>query len=130
MEFKRKQNVLRHKLGFRVAVCIVSLIGTLLYLRFNDNTSLWGMLVGLSGSALVWSLVELFDFFIQTFFQFESERNAFFGITIEYLCKMKNIIRENDKEIPMHDLRKILEELYDKMNEFVFDSNIYPGFSD
>lgn len=126
MEFKRKQKVLRQKFIFRVLICIVSLICSMLYLRFNDDSSLWGMIVGLSGSALVWSLVELFDFFIQTYFQFESERNVFLGITVGYFCKMKKIIRENDKKIPMQDLRKIVEELHDKMNEFVFDGKIYP----
>lgn len=72
MEFKRKQTVLRQKFWFRFAVCAASIISGFLYLILNDNTSFWGMIVGICGSALVWSLVELFDFFIHTFYQYES----------------------------------------------------------
>lgn len=126
MEFKRKQRVLRNKFWFRIIICILSLLGIAFYLLYKINTSLWSIIIGVCGSALVWSLVELVDFIIQTHYQYESERNTFFGIISNHFCKMKTIIRENDNEIPMHDLKKIVNELYDETNKFIFSSNIYP----
>lgn len=126
MELKRKQNVLRNKFWFRVVICLCSLLGSALYLAFKSSTELWTIITGVCGSALVWSLVELVDFFVQTHYQYESERNTFFGIVTNHFSKMKNIIRANDKEIPMHDLREIVRDFYDETNNFIFNSNVYP----
>ena len=126
MELKRKQNVLRNKFWFRVVICLCSLLGSALYLAFKSSTELWTIITGVCGSALVWSLVELVDFFVQTHYQYESERNTFFGIVTNHFSKMKNIIRANDKEIPMHDLREIVRSFYDETNNFIFNSNVYP----
>lgn len=126
MEFKRKQNVLRQRFGFRFIVCLASLIGSGLYLMCeNTSEPLWGVILGLCGSALVWALVELFDFFIQTNHQYESERNAFWGFTMDYFRKMKTIIRTDVNNISMHELHTIICNLYEELNKFVFESNIY-----
>ena len=126
MEFKRKQTALRQKLSFRIIICVLSLLGSGLYLFFNDNTSMWGVIIGICGSALVWSLVELFDFFVQTFYQYESERNAFLGLLSNDFGRIKTIIRANKDEIPMHEIKGIVTELYDNLNSFIFGNNIYP----
>lgn len=126
MEFKRKQTALRQKLSFRIIICVLSLLGSGLYLFLNDNTSMWGVIIGICGSALVWSLVELFDFFVQTFYQYESERNIFLGLLSNDFGRMKTIIRANKDEIPMHEIKEIVTELYDNLNSFIFGNNIYP----
>lgn len=128
MEFKRKQKVLRQKFCFRVIVCVLSLIVSVIYLKCNDNiNNLWSVIIGVSGSALVWSLVELVDFFVNTFYQYESERNILFGFVFEYFGKIKQVIRANiDNEIPMHEIKKYINELYDEVNNFIFSNSIYP----
>ncbi len=126
MEFERKQAVLQQRFWFRAIVCIVSLAGSVLYLIFNDNTSFWGLTIGICGSALVWSLVELFDFFVQTYYQYESERNTFWGVVMEHFSRMKTIIRASSDEIPMQELKAVVNELYNEINPFIFNSNIYP----
>lgn len=127
MEFKRKQKVLRQKFWFRFIVLAFSILGSYLYVKYNDKTDLWGVIIGICGSALVWSLVELVDFFVNTFYQYESERNEFFGFVFEYFKKIKQVIRANfDKELPMHEIRKYVNELYEEMNNYIFSNNVYP----
>ena len=67
MELKRKQKVLRNKFLFRVFVCIFALVGSALYLLPKKDSDLWTIIIGACGSALVWALVELFDFFVQRY---------------------------------------------------------------
>lgn len=126
MELKRKQRALRQKFWFRVGVCAVSLAGVVLYLGLNNDSALWGTVIGICGSALVWALVEIFDFFIQTAYQYESERNMFWRIKSECFGKMKTIIRQSPNEIPMHDINTCAVELYDRTNEFIFSASVYP----
>lgn len=126
MEFKRKQSVLRKRFWFRFIVCIAALLGSFLYLTPGQKSDVWTVIIGVCGSALVWALVELVDFFVQTHYQYESERNTYIGMLTEYFCKMKSIIRANKDSIPMHELRVVVDELYEETNRYVFNSNIYP----
>lgn len=126
MEFKRKQNVLRQKFWFRVSVCILSILFSISYIVCSGKSVVWGVIIGICGSALVWSLVELVDFFINTFYQYESERNTFLGLVFEYFSKMKQIIRSNKDDISMHEIKTNVDELYNEMNNFIFSSNVYP----
>lgn len=126
MEFKRKQSVLRKRFGFRLLICCASLLGSVLYLACDNKAEpIWGVVLGLCGSALVWALVELFDFVIQTHHQYESERNACWGFVMDHFRDMKKIIRADTDNIPMHELRKIVNALYNELNKFVFSSNVY-----
>lgn len=126
MEFKRKQSVLRKRFWFRLIVCIAALLGSFWYLTPGEKSDVWTVIIGVCGSAMVWALVELVDFFVQTHYQYESERNTYLGMLTEYFCKMKSIIRANKDSIPMHELRGIVDELYEETNRYVFNSNIYP----
>ena len=101
MELKRKQGVLRKRFGFRLLVCLASIIGSVVYLIHDDvSKPIWGVILGLCGSALVWALVELFDFVIQTHHQYESERNVFWGFVLDYFRMMK------EKQLPTAKRRK------------------------
>ena len=126
MEFKRKQTVLRQKFGFRFLVCILSLFGCCLYLKHNEQCPLlWGMILGLCGSALVWALVELIDWVIHTHYHYESERNSFYFLQENYFQKMKSCIKSDINNIPMYELSSIVSDLYDAMNKFLFSSEVY-----
>ena len=126
MELKRKQGVLRKRFGFRLLVCLASIIGSVVYLIYDDvSKPIWGVILGLCGSALVWALVELFDFVIQTHHQYESERNAFWGFVLDHFRMMKDEIRADVDNIPMHELHRIVKDLYGELNKFVFSSNVY-----
>lgn len=125
MEFKRKQKVLRQKFGFRVIVCIAALVVSGLYLKQNSDLPIWGVVIGVCGSAFAWSIVEIFDFIINTFFQYENERNDFFKFTTNYWGKIKNVIRSDKENIPTHEIKKIVDEFYDELNSFIFSSNVY-----
>ncbi len=126
MEIKRKQNVLRNKFWFRIAICLLAFTTSIIYLFLNNDSHFWSVIIGVSGSALVWALVELVDFFIQTQYRYESERNTFLGIITDSFCKMKSIIRASDDEIPMHELKSITLNLYEEINNFLFNNDIYP----
>ena len=126
MEIKRKQNVLRNKFWFRITICLLALTTSIIYLLLKNDSHFWSVIIGVSGSALVWALVELVDFFIQTQYRYESERNTFLGIITDSFCKIKSIIRASDDEIPMHELKSITLNLYEEINNFLFNNDIYP----
>ena len=125
MEIKRKQKVLRCKFWFRFFICLASLISCSCYLFFGNNSHIWSVIVGISGSALVWALVELFDFFVQTHHKYESERNLFLEILTDHFSEMKSRIRTNRDNFSMNEIKIIVNNLYDKTNRFLFSSEVY-----
>lgn len=128
MEQRRVQCVLRCRFWFRFSIFIISLIICIAYLKFYScNPAVWGFILGLSGSTLTWAFVELFDFFVETYHQFASERSQFFLITEDYWSQLRRIFRaEVDiKDIPWKQVESIVAHLYSKVASFPFQGGIY-----
>lgn len=126
MEFIRKQKVIRQRFAFRMIVFFLSSLCCVLYAFYSlGSPQIWGIVIGISASALVWSIVEICDFFINTYYEYETERSAFLKITTMYFSKIKDIIRDNVEEIPMHEIKQVINELYSEMTNIELSFNEY-----
>ena len=128
MEQRRNQRVLRQRFGFRLFVLLLSTAGSILYGVFNSYwPTVWGIILGLAGSALVWSFVELFDFFVEIYQQFTSERSQFFIMTEEHWSQLRSIFRSDTsiEELPWEMVAEIVDDLYSKTASFPFQGGIY-----
>lgn len=128
MEQTRDQRVLRQRFWFRLLVLLSSVAGCILYGIFNSySPTVWAIILGLSGSALVWSFVELFDFFIETYRQFTSERSQFFIMTEEHWSKLRSVFRSDTliEKLPWEKVADIVDALYSKTALFPFQGGIY-----
>ena len=67
MERNCYRSALRARFLFRLAVLTLSIVACVAYLGFHAyRPVVWGIILGLAGSALVWAFVELIDFFVET----------------------------------------------------------------
>lgn len=128
MEQTRDQRVLRQRFWFRLLVLLFSVASCILYGIFNSySPTVWGVILGLSGSALVWSFVELFDFFVEIYRQFTSERSQFFIITEKHWSQLRRVFRSNTsiEDLPWEKVADIVDDLYSKTALFPFQGGIY-----
>lgn len=128
MEQTRDQRVLRQRFWFRLFVFLFSAAGCISYCFFNsDWPTGWGVILGLAGSALVWSFVDLFDFFIETYRQFTSERSQFFIMTEAHWSQLRSVFGSDTKieELPWKTIADIVDDLYSKTASFPFQGGIY-----
>lgn len=128
MEQTRNQKVLRQRFLFRVIIMVLSGICCILYGFFNSCCpAFWGVILGLSGSALVWSFVELFDFFIETYQQFTNERCQFFIMTEHHWSQLRSIFRTevNIEKIPWDKVSELVDNLYSETAAFPFQGGVY-----
>ena len=122
------QDVLRCRWGFRTVLFVISLLFCIAYLFFNTcNPILWGVIFGLSGSILTWSFVESIDFFIETYHQFEIERNKFFSMTENHWSQLRSVFKSNTsiEKLPWEKIADIVANLYSKTASFPFQGGIY-----
>lgn len=128
MKQTRDQRVLCQRFLFRLLVLLFSVAGCILYGNFNNySPTVWAIILGLSGSALVWSFVELFDFFIETYRQFTNERSQFFIMTEVHWSQLRSIFRSDIsvEELPWEKIADIVDDLYSKTASFPFQGGIY-----
>lgn len=126
MEQKRIRSVLRKRFFFRASVLIMAVLGCIGYAaNYKANDPLWGIVFGLSGSALVWALVELFDFFVQTHHQFCLDRSNFINMLEEYFSKTKDLIRKDKANIPWAEIQIVWNELWDRVAHYPFTGSLY-----
>lgn len=126
MELKRIKAVLQKRFLFRAVVFILALLGCVGYVFLQKyNNVVWSFILGISGSALVWAAVELFDFFVQTYHQYCKERAAFLIMTNEYFSKVKELIRKDTVNIPWNEVQAIWDELWEKVARHPFVAPVY-----
>lgn len=128
MEQERKQKDLREKFFFRAAVFLISILICLLYGLFNENnSSIWGVALGLAGSALVWAFVEIVDFFINTNEIFEEERSEFFGMIETHWSELKDCFRntEDAQDVDWDKVFNKIDAIYNDVAVFPFKGSTY-----
>ena len=128
MEQKKNQKVLRLRFWFRLVMLSVSTAACTLYCIFNsDWPTGWGVILGLSGSAFVWALVELFDFFVETYRQFTIERSQFLITTENHWSQLRSVFRSDTsiEALPWEEVAAIVDDLYSKTALFPFQSGVY-----
>ena len=128
MERKRRQKALRQKIDFRVLVLLLSIILICLYFKNAEkNPAVWGAVLGLSGSACVWAAVEIVDFYIDTYFQYVSERNSFIMKIEVYWSKLRTAFKSSSEynETFWLEVKELVDELYSYVCKYPFEGEIY-----
>ena len=128
MEQERKQKVLREKIIFRSGVLLLSVVICILYILYNKYyPAIWGVALGIAGSALVWSLVEIVDFFINTDEVFEEERSQFFGIVETHWSELKDCFRntEDAQDVDWDKVFNKIDDIYNDVAMFPFKGSTY-----
>ena len=128
MEGNQYQKALRTRFLFRLAVLALSIAACVAYLWFHAyRPVVWGVILGLAGSALVWAFVELIDFFVETHVQFVAERNRFFIMVQEYWHQLRQLLRnkKNPTEISWNEVKEVIDNLYAETARFPFDGPVY-----
>lgn len=121
------QHVLREQFCVRIFIGALSATGCILYIKFNIyKPSFWGVILGLCGSALVWSFVELIDFIIKTFHQYNLERNDFFKMNYNHWHEILKAINSSDNAcIDFYNVKKEIDKFYSSVAEFPFNGAVY-----
>ena len=126
MEQRRMQRVLREQFGFRVFIFLVAFVGCVGYLLYNEqDTIIWGFVLGIAASALVWALVELVDFFVNTFQQYCLERSSFILMISGYWSQIRILLKQDRQTISWLPIKNIVEELYNQTAKYPFVGGIY-----
>lgn len=128
MEKRRKQKYLRTKLFFRIFIFVISFIGCWYAHIYKDN-SFSNLILGISGSALVWSLIHIIDYSIDMANQYHNEKNRFLVLKNRDFRKIKNIIRptlNSNQELSRKEISQAINEMIQDLNNYYFENSIYP----
>lgn len=128
MERNCYRSALRARFLFRLAVLTLSIVACVAYLGFHAyRPVVWGVILGLAVSALVWAFVELIDFFVETHVQFIAERNRFFIMVQEYWHQLRQLLRnkKDTTEISWNEVKGAIDNLYAETARFPFDGLVY-----
>ena len=101
MEQNRSRLLLRKIFQFRLFSFVVSFL--ILYLRIRyevwNDIDEKGWIIGVAGSALVWSMVEMVDFFVKTYEQYCKERVRFWAMVVSAFSEVENVIKADLENI-------------------------------
>lgn len=127
MQRKLLQKVLRKQFWFRSAVLLISLIGFVLYVVINCDwwLKIDDLVLGICGSAFVWALVEIFDFFVKTYSRYCSERAEYLLNIQNYFHDIIDIIKRNEDDISWEEFADLIENLYSMSCRFPFKSEVF-----
>ncbi len=119
---------LKRILDFRILVFVVASILMLVYFFIPTCfLQLGNILIGIACSAGVWSLVELFDLATQTYCQYVTEKNDFFGGMNDEFEKLREIFKEYEQaeQVPWDKVNDCVEDIYNYLYEFSFKSSVF-----
>lgn len=126
MEQKRVQKMLREQFGFRLFVFVAAGAGCIWYgIVDNQASAIWGIVLGIAASALVWALVELFDFFVTRYHQYCIERSAYIMMITRYLSKIRNHLSKEKEDISWEPIKDLIEELHEQTIQYPFSGSVY-----
>lgn len=142
MESKRLQNILRWKFCFRILIFTITLFTAISMscldtcgdkkiicydsIYFEIDGDIVNFIFGVAASGVFWSVVELFDLFIDTKSLYCSERNKLIFIVDECLCEMIDILSvKNREEIDWERFRECKDKLWGRIARYPFECDIY-----
>lgn len=127
MQRKLLQKVLRKQFWFRSAVLLISLIGFVLYVVINCDwwLKIDDLVLGICGSAFVWSLVEIFDFFVKTYSRYCSERAEYLLNIQKVFDNIVDIIRNSTEDNNWEEVCDLAENLYRMSCKYPFKSEFF-----
>lgn len=111
MKMITTQRMLKAKVCRRLII-LISAIFILLITFCCDNyfsTNMDGLLLGISASALVWAIVELYDFYIETLQTYIAQRDDFLGLLVKHFSALRKL--SNVKKHSLIDIEAVAEEI-------------------
>ena len=91
MKMITTQRMLRAKVCGRLLILILAIV-ILLLTFYCDNyfsADMDGLLLGISASALVWAIVELYDFYVETLQIYIDQRDDFLGLLVKHFSALR-----------------------------------------
>lgn len=126
MEQMRIQKMLREQFCFRVIILAFAGGACILYGGLGSQASNgWGIVLGIAASALVWALVELFDFFVSTYHRYCLERSQFILLMTRKWSEIRGLLSENRDEIEWKPIKHLIELLYEEVANYPFCGGVY-----
>ena len=128
MKMITTQRMLRAKVCGRLIILILSIF-VLITTFCCDNylsSEIEGFLYGISASALVWAVVELYDFYVDTLQAYIDQRDDFLGILVKHFSALRKL--SNVKKHVLIDTKAIAEEICDlttNVYNYPFAGKIY-----
>ena len=103
MKMQETKKLLRHKFGFRVIVIAIALacVTVSYWLPSSDGSigkTIKDLLLGIAGSALVWSFIELFDFIMNTFEAYKDQRDKFIEQGQNFCSGLCDLLKNKEPE--------------------------------
>ena len=93
---------------------------------FEIDGDIVNFIFGVAASGVFWSVVELFDLFIDTKSLYCSERNKLIFIVDECLCEMIDILSvKNREEIDWERFRECKDKLWGRIARYPFECDVY-----
>ena len=113
MKMITTQRMLRAKVRGRLII-LISAIFVLLITFCCDNyfsADIDGFLLGISASALVWAIVELYDFYVETLQTYIDQRDDLLGLLVKHFSALRKL--SNVQKYSLIDTDAIAEEISD-----------------
>lgn len=119
------QNRLKLMFCFRFFVLAISLFG--LFGIPYCSESMKNILIGISGSGIVWSAVELFDLIVTTYSKYVVEKNEFRSDIIKEIRNIRKIFIQykTPEEIPWKDVDQCTTKLFSVFSAFNAKSSVF-----
>lgn len=125
MKIKENQKLLKQKFYSRIIVAFAAMIICVFSLMLDDGV-LKTVILGISGSALAWSIVEIIDFFINTFDAYKDQRIKLLRIIFCHFAELKKFVRINKaEELDLEKVNAVIEKLMRDVFSFPFEGKVY-----
>ena len=103
MKMEETKKLLRRKFWFRVIVTAIALacVAVSYCLPSSDGSigkTIKDLLLGIAGSALVWSFIELFDFIVNTFDAYKDQRDKFIARGHDFCSDLCDLLKNKEPE--------------------------------
>ena len=103
MKMEETKKLLSNKFWFRIIVIAIALVCVAVSycLPSSDGSigkTIKDLLLGIAGSALVWSFIELFDYIVNTFENYKDQRDQFIGQGQNFCSGLCDLLKNKEPE--------------------------------
>lgn len=128
MKIEETKKLLKNRLLFRVFVTEIAIIFVIIsyFLPASDGSickTIKDLLLGVAGSALVWSFIELFDFIVNTFEAYKDQRDNFTEKRNDFCSELFVLLK--DKEINCSKINTLVSSFHRTISQTPFTEPIY-----
>ena len=126
MKIEENQKLLKQKFYSRIIVALTAVAICFLACVLNVNEDIKSVILGITGSALAWSIVEIVDFFINTFDAYKDQRIKLLRIVFCHFAELKELVRiDKTEELDLEKVSEVIGKLTHDVYSFPFEGRIY-----